>query len=159
MTNYVIVWTQRGNSKDNVLLVLKDKPEWQKGKLNLPGGKVEDDESPLKAAVRELKEETGYDSILPVRSMGIVQDGTSMIHCVKAVIMDNDAPSPREEETQEVLWTPWYKAEQDSRLIPNLRVIIPLMMTGVSGWAIGDTYKGSGKKRHTIKISLPTREI
>ena len=101
MKNYVIVWTQRGNSKDNVLLVLKDKPEWQKGKLNLPGGKVEDDESPLKAAVRELKEETGYDPILPVRSMGIVQDGNSTIHCVKAVIMDHDDPSPREEENRQ----------------------------------------------------------
>lgn len=42
-----------------VALILKDKPEWQKGKWNGIGGKVEGDELDVEAMVREFREETG----------------------------------------------------------------------------------------------------
>lgn len=157
MASYVIIWVQQGNSQADVLLVLKDKPEWQKGKLNLPGGKIEEGESPEQAATRELKEEAGYDPLLPVRVMGCMQDGPNTIYCVKAVVAARGELCPREEETQEIFWMKWHKAVHDKRLIPNLRVIISLMMSGVTGWIIGDTYRGTDKTKHTIKISIPTR--
>lgn len=47
--------------KKNVVLIRKNKPEWQKGKLNAVGGKVEDGEVPLAAMIREFKEETGVE--------------------------------------------------------------------------------------------------
>jgi 8-oxo-dGTP pyrophosphatase MutT (NUDIX family) len=157
MSEYVIVWAQRCNSKDEILLVLKDKPEWQNGKLNLPGGKIEEGETPQMAAVRELEEESGYKPLTSVTVMGVMQDGSNTIHCVKAVVMGKEDPHPREEETQDIFWTQWYKVDRDDRLIPNLRVIVPLMICGVKGWIIGDTYRGTEKERHTIKISVPTR--
>ena len=43
---------------DRVLLVLKKKPAWQNGRLNAIGGKIEANESPLQAMVREFREET-----------------------------------------------------------------------------------------------------
>lgn len=42
-----------------VVLIKKNKPDWQKGKLNGVGGKVEDNELPHLAMSREFKEETG----------------------------------------------------------------------------------------------------
>ena len=49
--------------KDEIVLIEKQKPDWQKGKLNGVGGKLEnEDESPLYAMVREFKEETGVDT-------------------------------------------------------------------------------------------------
>jgi 8-oxo-dGTP diphosphatase len=45
-----------------VALIRKDRPEWQKGKFNAPGGKVEPGETPLDATVREFSEETGYQT-------------------------------------------------------------------------------------------------
>lgn len=44
-----------------VLLIRKNKPEWQKGKLNGVGGKVESDESPPHAMRREFEEEVGLN--------------------------------------------------------------------------------------------------
>lgn len=45
---------------DRVVLIRKNKPEWQRGKLNGVGGKIEDfDSSPHDAMIREFKEETG----------------------------------------------------------------------------------------------------
>lgn len=42
-----------------VALIKKTRPDWQKGKLNGIGGKIEPDELPLDAMIREFKEETG----------------------------------------------------------------------------------------------------
>jgi len=43
-----------------VLLIKKNRPDWQKGLLNGIGGKIEKGEKPLDAMVREFCEETGY---------------------------------------------------------------------------------------------------
>ena len=49
-------------TKKNVLLINKNKPEWQKGKMNGLGGKIESfDSSPEHAMIREMKEESGLD--------------------------------------------------------------------------------------------------
>jgi len=46
---------------ENVWLISKIKPEWQKGSLNGIGGKVEYNETYKQAAEREIKEEAGVD--------------------------------------------------------------------------------------------------
>lgn len=47
------------NDSNEVLLVRKNKPDWQKGLLNGVGGKIEENESPSSAMIREFKEEVG----------------------------------------------------------------------------------------------------
>lgn len=46
---------------DLVLLIEKTKPDWQKGRLNLPGGHIEQGETCLQCVRREFQEETGLD--------------------------------------------------------------------------------------------------
>lgn len=46
-------------SGDNVLLIRKNRPDWQNGKFNGIGGKLEEGETPLDAMVRECREECG----------------------------------------------------------------------------------------------------
>lgn len=48
-------------AKDRVVLINKLKPEWQKGKLNGIGGKIENGEMPGEAMEREFLEETGVN--------------------------------------------------------------------------------------------------
>lgn len=43
----------------HVVLIRKNRPEWQSGCLNGVGGHIEDGESPHDAMVREFREETG----------------------------------------------------------------------------------------------------
>ena len=46
---------------DQVALVRKEKPAWQKGRLNAIGGKIESGETPADAMRREFLEEAGLD--------------------------------------------------------------------------------------------------
>lgn len=43
-----------------VVLIRKNRPDWQKGQLNGVGGRVEEGETPAEAMVREFSEETGH---------------------------------------------------------------------------------------------------
>jgi len=45
----------------SVVLIRKNRPEWQAGKLNAVGGKIEFGETPFEAMVREFREETGVN--------------------------------------------------------------------------------------------------
>ncbi len=44
--------------KSKIVLIRKNKPEWQKGLLNGIGGKIEKNETPKMAIIREFEEET-----------------------------------------------------------------------------------------------------
>ena len=48
-----------------VVMVRKNRPEWQAGLLNGPGGKIEPGEMSFTAMIREFKEETGVDTSFP----------------------------------------------------------------------------------------------
>lgn len=47
------------SQQDLVALIRKDEPAWQKGYLNGIGGKIQGEELPREAMVREFQEETG----------------------------------------------------------------------------------------------------
>lgn len=49
--------------RKHVVLIKKEKPEWQRGCFNGVGGKIEEfDKQPVNAMVREFKEETGKET-------------------------------------------------------------------------------------------------
>lgn len=56
--NYVVGFMFSTDWK-HVALILKKRPIWQEGLLNGIGGKVEENESVIKAMIREFEEETG----------------------------------------------------------------------------------------------------
>jgi len=59
-TKYVLGFMFNKNETD-VLLIEKQKPAWQRGKLNGIGGKVEFGEMNIDAIIREFKEECGIE--------------------------------------------------------------------------------------------------
>lgn len=147
MREYVIVYAWSVDSDHRrIPMVLKNKPDYLKGKLNLPGGKIESGETPIEAAIRELKEETGLedlgvtDGMCPLDSevMGVIYFKDCVIHCVRVPITYRQELKQRSEETEPVDWYEIFDLMQDSRLISNLRVVIPLMQCGVKGWSITD---------------------
>lgn len=59
--------------EDKILLLHRQDNKSQGNKWGIPGGKVDKGETPLQAAIREIKEETGYDiSTQPIENLGTV---------------------------------------------------------------------------------------
>lgn len=59
LTKYVVIFVF--DAHDHVLLISKNRPDWQAGRLNGVGGHMEGNETPAQAMSRELREETGID--------------------------------------------------------------------------------------------------
>lgn len=88
MKKYVLGFAFSRDKKDMVL-ISKLRPEWQKGKLNGVGGKIEDGERRFHAMIREFKEETGVDTNFTNWQLfaKIVFDNNCQIDCFK--LFDN----------------------------------------------------------------------
>lgn len=151
--DYVLVYARAINRNfTDVLLVLKDRPPWQAGMLNLVGGKIEEGETPVEAALRELKEEAGLEGRRPVL-MGKVTGSWGTCYCVRVSVWFEKAV-PAEGETEEVTWAEWQELCNHERLIPNLRVVIPLMVTGIMDWVVFDEGPDWKSDTHEISIKL-----
>lgn len=160
MQEYVIVYCEAHGS--DILLVMKNRPAKMAGRLNLPGGKIDPtDDGPIDAAIRELKEESGLDGTNPEYFGRLLvekdaADKQAVIHCIKAKVDGFQPFQPRSEETEVVQWHEWKSVITDPRLMPNLRLIIPLIRAGVTGWEIDDSFPSWGKARHGVSIEVPT---
>lgn len=154
MKSYVIVHARHPDGK--ILLVLKDRPESQKGRLNLVGGKIEKGEMPTYAAQRELQEESGLVGTLP-KLCGAIKGVDYVIYCFVVDVCDK-AINPREGETEKVDWYP-LDVFDDSRLMPNLRLVIPMLQMGVTDWVISDHKSSLGIPTHDVMVSLSADEL
>jgi 8-oxo-dGTP diphosphatase len=154
MSNYVLVNAIPHVSGYN-LLVLKNKPAWMLGKFNLIGGKIEENELPQIAALRELKEESGLDGF-DLNLMGkMTSDDSDIIYCYNAVVDASIKLKPRTEETEKIGWFNWEEIINDVRLIPNLRLIIPLMNHGVLGWELKVNHHEMDQTTYSIHVEMP----
>lgn len=119
---------------ERVVLLIKTKPEFQKGKLNGVGGKIEDGESPLKAMVREFQEETGLDTeekewtycgkFTEVINTDILYSGQANIYVYKCI---SDKGSSAESLTEEVVGNFKVSYLKNLPLMKSLNWIIPLL--------------------------------
>lgn len=144
MDHYVLAFAHMipADGANNLILIQRAKADWQQGMLNLPGGQIHDDEFIEAAAFRELREETGIIASKPdIEVLGSImgQSGcrVEVCFCPYRRWHAGIEQKPRtltEEGT--VLSMPWREAMKDQRLVPNLRLIIPLCMARLTGWAM-----------------------
>lgn len=152
------VLAANGNWDGDVLLILKDRPAWMAGRLNLVGGKVEEGESPEDAMIREFREETSLVAE-KVKQVGVIRDREFKIYCYNVSCNPlRHMTKAGDGETEQPIWMRLSEAYEDPRLLPNLRVIIPLMRSFQSGWIIEDDSGPNelAKFNHTLKVTVPT---
>ena len=77
MTRYVLgfIFGEDDDSEKYVLLIRKNRPEWQRGKLNGIGGHIKEGETPRQAMMREAREETTIKTVPAEWSPVCVMEG------------------------------------------------------------------------------------
>ncbi len=148
---YVLVYAP--SEKNTLPMVLKDRPEELKGMLNMPGGKIEEGEDIIKAACRELEEETGLNYWSRPVLMGRILGSKSEIHVVKMEVREEPL-QPREDETEIFSWHNRVSVCTHPELMPNLRLVIPLCVSGATGWTIKDWDGNWRGFTHQVVLSL-----
>lgn len=125
MTEYVNGFMFSLN-RNNLLLIEKNRPEWQKGKLNGIGGKIEEGEKPVDAMVREFEEETGVKTDWRQWEMFAVMEGdASRIHYFRAFSEQVFDARKIESETPTII----YPFElQNWTVVPNLEFMVPMAL-------------------------------
>jgi 8-oxo-dGTP pyrophosphatase MutT (NUDIX family) len=126
-----------------VVLVERVKQDWQLGRLNLPGGEIEEGELPEGAAVRELEEETSIRaSLIDTKVMGVLDCPKCKVFvclCPYRQWFNGGEQSAKQMEEQPIHVIPWRQVKDDPRLIPNLNIIIPLCNSRLTGWTMKPT--------------------
>jgi 8-oxo-dGTP diphosphatase len=112
-----------------VVLILKLRPDWQMGKWNAVGGKIEHNEKPLGAMIREFREETGM-TVADWKPFCVLHgelhgDGKYDVHFFVAFSPDIDCVETKTDERVRVhhlINVPTIGG------VPNLRWLIPMAL-------------------------------
>jgi len=124
MVEYVVGFAFDENEK-NVILVRKQRPEWQKGALNGPGGHIEGGESMLVAMAREFKEEVGIETNPYTWILKVVIEGKGWkVYFLSLKLTDKVFYSARSVTDELVTFVNMKELHQRS-MINNLRWLIP----------------------------------
>jgi len=121
------------NNRD-VILVRKNRPVWQAGFLNGVGGHIEPGEDPHDCMVREFEEETGV-RLGPWEHFLTLEGTTARVYCFAVYDEWGDYMSRIRTVTDEKIerWpmdalnNNLVYGHSDSRTVPNLKWMIPLM--------------------------------
>jgi len=119
--------TQIGTSGfEMVLLIRKNKPNWQRGKLNGVGGKIEKGEHSRQAMTREFQEETGVVINPKKWSYFACMKGNGFeVHCFaiadKQAFSEAQTIADEKIERHSVLWV-----ASSTEVIPNLKFLVPM---------------------------------
>lgn len=151
---YVIVYVACDFYKElqrSILLVTKPEGSMHAGCLNFPGGKIQTNESPLDAALRELEEEVGVrgtfpkslGAIIPSNKEYILGETQFIVHIIAAI-----CPSEAYINRELPMKPRWYTIPEiinndkadERKLVPNLRTIIPLCICNVLDFIVQDDY-------------------
>lgn len=123
------------------LVVLKKRPDWQAGRYNLPGGKIEEGETPQDAARRELREETGVESD-PPRVLGqVFGNDYTMYVCdcpYPGYVRHPFIPHPFAPTDEPASWLDLEVVLTSPLVLPSLRLLVPLCRARAEGWTIYD---------------------
>ena len=121
MLNYVLAFIFSADLS-KVLLIRKSRPDWQKGRYNGLGGKIEVGENIMDAGRREITEESGLKvrDLIQVGNMNL--EGEWLVE-ILAGIADAKAELSSGDEGK-VQWVP--VADLPKEVLPNLHWLVPL---------------------------------
>lgn len=126
MKRYVVgfAFYEGMGGEEHVVLIRKNRPTWQAGRLNGVGGHIEEGEDPVDAMAREFREEAGVTIWQPLWNKFARLSGNGFeVHLFRAKTQAAIVANTRTDE--EVVHIPVSELENYEH-IPNLSWLIPM---------------------------------
>lgn len=114
------------HTKTSVLLIHKNRPDWQKGKVNGIGGHIEKGEEPIDSFIREVREETGAElNPTHVHLVGYIQSPESLVY-VYTTLYAGKKEAAASGTDEKIAW--FATTELPPNIMSNLSWLIPLSL-------------------------------
>jgi len=125
---YYVVGFRFDEARQQVVLIEKNRPEWQRGKLNGVGGKVEEEETNSEAMVREFEEETSLKTYVDEwEEMGEINGDFGELKVFRSI----GSLEGIKTNTDEIInIIPVNQIHKATNIIGNLKYIIPYLLYG-----------------------------
>lgn len=128
MQTYVVGFMIRAASQE-VLMIRKNRPDWQAGKWNGIGGKVEPGERPCDAMVREFVEETDVGTLPWMWEHTLTMDGGNRFCIYYYRSFVDDFPPYRSVTDELVQVHSRHTILNELPVIDNMKWILPMQFT------------------------------
>lgn len=109
--------------KEDKIIVTKYKKEKNKDYYDIPGGKIEDNESSMEASIREFKEETGIDIVSQKYKGNIIIEYPEMIFDIDIYLVDDYIGNPLEFEENYSMWINTRDLLDENKRLPCIEII------------------------------------
>ena len=108
--------------EDNKIVVINYKSH-DSGYYDIPGGKIEDNETPEETSIREFKEETGMDIIKQHFVGKVLVEYPNRIFDFKIFIVDEYKGIPLEFDENKSMWIELDNLKKETKIFPSIEAI------------------------------------
>lgn len=108
---------------DNKVIVIKYKTNKNMNYYDIPGGKIEENESAINASIREFKEETGIEIINQKYKGNVIVEYPNMIFDFDIYLVNDYKGNPQEFEENYSMWINIEDLLNENKKFPSVEII------------------------------------
>lgn len=108
---------------DNKVIVIKYKTNKNMNYYDIPGGKIEENESAINASIREFKEETGIEIINQKYKGNVIVEYPNMIFDFDIYLVNDYKGNPIEFEENYSMWINIEDLLNENKKFPSVEII------------------------------------
>lgn len=109
--------------KDNKVVAIKYKRKIDIDYYDIPGGKIEENETSEQAAIRKFKEETGIEIKNPVYKGNVIVEYPKRIFDFDIYITNTYIGEPKEFEENSSMWIDIEKLMKEEKVFPSIEIL------------------------------------
>lgn len=109
--------------ENDKVVAIKYKREIDKDYYDIPGGKIEENETSVQAYIREFKEETGIEIINPEYKGNVIVEYPNRIFDFDIYVISKYEGEPKEFEENYSMWIDIQKLIKEEKVFPSIEIL------------------------------------